>query len=72
MTYKLLISEAAENDIFAAMLWYENQREGLSIDFELCLDAAFSYLEKNRICFRKNTKKRGQCFLINFLTAYII
>jgi hypothetical protein len=29
-------------DIEEAVLWYEKQREGLSFDFELCLDAGLA------------------------------
>lgn len=66
MTYKLLVSEAAENDIFAAMLWYEAQREGLSIDFELSLDAAFSYLERNPNLFQRKYNETRAIFLDKF------
>ena len=34
MIYELRISEAAENDIREAFLWYEMQKENLGIEFE--------------------------------------
>lgn len=36
INYKFVVSRAALNDIFDAIEWYEDQRQGLSIDFELC------------------------------------
>jgi len=66
MIYKLIVSEAAENDIYLAMLWYETQREGLSIDFELCLDAAFNYLERNPHLFQKKYQETRVVFLEKF------
>jgi hypothetical protein len=35
MTYSISISEAAENDISEAYLWYEDQKENLGSIFEV-------------------------------------
>lgn len=66
MTYRLIISAAAENDILSAMLWYEAQREGLSLDFELSLDAAFSYLERSPQLFQTKYKEARVIYLDKF------
>jgi len=34
-------------DIEEAVLWYENKRSGLSLDFELCLDAGIDNIIQN-------------------------
>ncbi len=34
-------------DIEAAVLWYEEQRTGLSYDFELCLEAGIDAILRN-------------------------
>lgn len=41
MTAYFLISDQAFFDILEAGRWYDEQRLGLSIDFELCLEAAY-------------------------------
>ncbi|HYV94296.1 MAG TPA: hypothetical protein VE978_21155 [Chitinophagales bacterium] len=42
MKYRLRISEFAELDLLDAMIWYEEQRSGLSNELELSVDAALS------------------------------
>ena len=48
------------------MLWYEIQREGLSVDFELSLDAAFHYLERNPQLFQRKYNESRAVFLDKF------
>jgi len=48
------------------MLWYEIQREGLSVDFELSLDAAFHYLERNPQLFQRKYNESRVEFLDKF------
>ena len=38
-------------DIEAAVLWYEEQRTGLSYDFELCLEAGIDAILRNPEAF---------------------
>lgn len=40
-------------DIEEIVVWYEEQRIGLSYDFELCLEAGLSELNKNPELFQK-------------------
>lgn len=47
MDYQLLISGDARFDILNAFFWYEEQREGLGFDFELCLEAGFSFIQRD-------------------------
>lgn len=42
MRYILFISAFSELDLLDATTWYEEQREGLSYEFELGADATFS------------------------------
>lgn len=44
--YHILISDEARFDIFEAFLWYETQREGLGLDFELCLEAGLNSIKR--------------------------
>lgn len=52
MKYSLLISAFAEMDLLDAMIWYEEQRVGLSSELELSLDAAFSTIQKSPLGFQ--------------------
>lgn len=47
MVYSFLISEAAFNDINEAGKWYERHKDGLSIDFEICLNGGFEDIKIN-------------------------
>lgn len=40
-----LISDQAYFDIDEAGKWYDKQREGLSVDFELCVEAGFDDIQ---------------------------
>lgn len=40
-------------DIEDIVLWYEDQREGLSYDFELCLEAAINEIARMPSAFQK-------------------
>lgn len=52
-SFLLEISEEAKYDIFDAFLWYEEQREGLGLDFELCLEAGLYTLNKHPLLFEE-------------------
>lgn len=49
--YQLEISEDAKLDIYDAFLWYEEQREGLGLNFELSLEAGFNLVQRNPFQF---------------------
>lgn len=52
MRYSLLISQAAYEDIKAASEWYEDQRVGLSLDFELCLEGGYEDIRNNPTAYQ--------------------
>lgn len=43
-------------DIEDIVLWYEEQRMGLSYDFELCLEAGIDTILRNPNAFQKDIK----------------
>ncbi len=45
MSRYFLISDQAFFDISEAGKWYDQQRAGLSVDFELCLEAGFEDIQ---------------------------
>ena len=40
MEYTIDISEAAEDDIRNAFLWYEDKKDGLGVDFQIHMEQA--------------------------------
>ena len=66
MSKKLIVSEAAEMDIFMAMLWYETQLAGLSVEFDRKLDEAFQKIKNNPAGFQKRHGKLRIIFLSKF------
>jgi toxin ParE1/3/4 len=66
MKYSLLISDESKLDIIDAFLWYENQREGLGLDFELCLEAGLSAVQRNPLIF----EERHQYVRVHFLERF--
>lgn len=56
MKYSILISQAAYEDIKAASEWYENQRVGLSHDFELCLEGGYEDIKSNPSAYQARFK----------------
>ena len=47
MIDRILIRPDAELDIEEAYVWYEKQREGLGVDFLLCVEEGLSKIEHN-------------------------
>lgn len=47
MSYTVDISQAAEDDIRYAFLWYEEQKEGLGFDFEDHFSKAIDSIQSN-------------------------
>ena len=43
-------------DIEEITLWYEDQREGLSFDFELCLEVGVNEIQRTPSAFQKRYK----------------
>lgn len=53
-------------DIEAAVLWHEEQRTGLSYDFELCLEAGIDAILRNPEAFQKKYKDIKIRFISRF------
>lgn len=53
-------------DIEEIVFWYENQREGLSYDFELCLDVGIAEILKYPESFQKRYKTANIRFINRF------
>lgn len=53
-------------DIEAVVLWYEQQRIGLSYDFELCLEAGIEEVLRNPEAFQKRYKQVKIKFISRF------
>ena len=54
--HKLVFSKEALLDIEQIAIWYEEQREGLSFDFELCLEESVSQIFEIPNFFRLDIK----------------
>jgi toxin ParE1/3/4 len=54
--YKIQFVKEALYDIEDIVLWYEEQRIGLSYDFELCLEAGIDTVLRNPTAFQKRYK----------------
>jgi plasmid stabilization system protein ParE len=63
---KIYFTNEALFDIEAAMLWYEEQRIGLSYDFELCLEAGIEEVLRNPEAFQKRYKQVKIKFISRF------
>ena len=62
----LIISEDSRLDAIEATLWYESQRPGLGLDFELCLEAGLYQVQRNPLLY----EKRYQEIRIHFLERF--
>ncbi len=47
MMYNINISEAAEEDVREAFLWYEDKKEGLGMEFKLLFSQAVESIQSN-------------------------
>ncbi len=47
MACQIIITEAAEEDLRQAFLWYEQQREGLGLEFETTVNDAVDSIASN-------------------------
>lgn len=53
-------------DIEEIVLWYEEQREGLSYDFELCLEIGVNEIQRTPSAYQKRYKNVKICFINRF------
>ncbi len=53
-------------DIEEIVFWYEDQREGLSYDFELCLEAGINEIQRTPSVFQKRYKEVKIRFINRF------
>ena len=53
-------------DIEEIILWYEKQREGLSYDFELCMEAGISEIIRTPTAYQKRYKNVKVLFISRF------
>ncbi len=64
--HKIQFTKEALFDIEDAVLWYEEQRIGLSYDFELCLEAEIDAILRNPEAFQKKYKNIKVKFISRF------
>ena len=64
--YRIQFSKEALFDIEDIVLWYEEQRLGLSYDFELCLEAGIEQVLRNPEAFQKRHKQVKIRFISRF------
>lgn len=64
--YRLRFVKEALFDIEDIVLWYEEQRIGLSYDFELCLEAGIDTILRNPNAFQKKYKNVKILFISRF------
>jgi len=64
--YQLEISEDAKLDIYDAFLWYEEQQEGLGLNFELSLEAGLNLVQRNPLLFELKHKQ----FRVHFINKF--
>lgn len=53
-------------DVEDVVIWYEEQRTGLSYDFELCLEAGLDEISRNPNAFQKKYKNVKIRFISRF------
>ena len=53
-------------DVEDIVIWYEEQRIGLSYDFELCLEAGLDEISRNPDAFQKKYKNIKIRFIFRF------
>jgi toxin ParE1/3/4 len=63
---KLEISDDSRLDAIEAALWYESQRYGLGIDFEMCLEAGLNRVLRNPLHYEVKYENVRVCFIDRF------
>ena len=66
MIYRIQFTKDALLDIEDIVVWYEEQREGLSYDFELCLEAGINEISRIPSAFQKRYKHVKIRFISRF------
>jgi plasmid stabilization system protein ParE len=64
--HKIQFTKETLFDIEAVVIWYEEQRLGLSYDFELCLEAGIEEVLRNPEAFQKRYKQVKIRFISRF------
>lgn len=64
--HKISFTKEALFDFEDILLWYEEQRIGLSYDFELCFEAGLSEVSRNPDNFQKRYKNIRIRFIARF------
>ena len=79
MLYNITFSEEAEEDIFSAYVWYEQQRAGLGDEFKNAVKEAASSIQSNPLLYgfrKKNIRgcnvKRFPYLILFFVERYNI
>lgn len=75
MPYNFNVSTEAENDMFEAYIWYEQQRAGLGEEFLESLDKAYESIIENPATYQIRYKKKVRAFLVDrfpYLILYIL
>ena len=62
----LVFIKEALFDVEEIVLWYEEHREGLSYDFELCLEVGLHEIQRNPQAFQKRYKSVKIRFIQRF------
>ena len=62
----LRFTDDALFDIEEITKWYEDQRKGLSYDFELCLEAGINEITRTPLAFQKRYKNVKILFINRF------
>jgi len=61
MQYSITFSEEAEEDIFSAYLWYEQQREGLGHEFKNAVKNASLSIQSNPLFYSFRSENIRGC-----------
>lgn len=69
MSKPLVIEPETERDLLEAHEWYENQLEGLGLDFLLCFEAALETISQRPSSFPIVAKKPRRALLRRFAYA---
>jgi plasmid stabilization system protein ParE len=64
--YSIVVSEAALGDILDAQEWYDDKREGLSVDFEFCLEGGYEDILNNPLGFQIKYKNIRVKYIYRF------
>ncbi|OLE55926.1 MAG: addiction module toxin RelE [Acidobacteria bacterium 13_1_20CM_3_53_8] len=66
MTYNVIVRPEAEREIQEAFDWYEEQSEGLGLDFLRAADACLSVVQRNPSAFQSVHKQVRRALLRRF------